>query len=89
MTTAEQSIVVDTPAGMQAFHLLQLKYALRIEINTGLKMSGGSVMKQVNREYGTSFTRKQAALDFVTGLLDYMNGDAASLPEVPGMEWQI
>lgn len=40
--------VVDTPEGLEMFHLLQIKYALRIEVRTGLKHSRGSVMNLAN-----------------------------------------
>ena len=58
--------VINTPDGIAQFHRLQLMHALALEIKTGLKMSSrGSVMAQVNREYGTSFRTKKAALVFM------------------------
>jgi hypothetical protein len=58
--------VIDTPQGIAYFHMLQLMHALDLEVkHPGLKMSRGSVMKQVNKEYGTTFTRKAQALEFM------------------------
>ena len=71
----DEPIVIDTPEGIAYFHALQLKYALSIEIKTGMKHGNGSPMKQVNKAYGTRFTRKQAAFDFISAICDYMKGD--------------
>lgn len=40
--------ILDTPDQIEMFHLLQMKYALKIEIHTGLRHSQGSVLKLVN-----------------------------------------
>jgi hypothetical protein len=47
------------------FALLQTKYQLRIEVSTGLRHSRGSTLKALNHAFGTNFTRKQQALDFM------------------------
>ena len=52
------------------FTLLQTKYALRIEVTTGLRHSKGSTLKALNHTFGTSFTRKQQALEFITNICD-------------------
>ena len=44
-----EATVIDTPAGIQFAGLLQLKYRLKIEIDTGLRHSGGSTLKLVNQ----------------------------------------
>lgn len=85
----DQAIVIDTPEGITAFRYVTMKHALDFEIRTGMKMTRISALKALNETFGTSFKRKQQALDFITGVVDYMNGDAESLPEVPGMEWAI
>ncbi len=45
--------------------LATAKARLKIEIATGLKHSGGSTLTALNRAFGTSFKRKQQALDWV------------------------
>jgi hypothetical protein len=40
--------ILDTPDQLELFHLLQMKYALKIEINTGLRHSRGSVLNLIN-----------------------------------------
>ena len=45
--------------------LATLKARLKIEVKTGLKHSGGSTLAIVNQKFGTSFKRKQAALDWI------------------------
>lgn len=44
------AIVIDTPQGVEAFHLLQLKYALKLEIK-GLKHSQGSVYAYIKNRF--------------------------------------
>lgn len=44
----ERSVILDQPWQLELFHLLQLKYALRIEIDTGLRHSRGSILARVN-----------------------------------------
>lgn len=43
--------VIDTPEGIAMFHLLQMKYALKLEC-LGMKHSRGSVYALVKRELG-------------------------------------
>jgi len=50
--------------------LATLKARLKIEVKTGLKHSGGSTLAIVNQKFGTSFKRKQQALEWVTARLD-------------------
>jgi len=88
-TTQDSSIVIDTKEGMQAFRMLQLKFALSIEVKTGMTHSRGSVMKEVNRTFGTSFRKKADALAFMEGVCAYMAGETTELPEVKGMYWQV
>lgn len=45
--------------------LATAKARLKIEIATGLKHSGGSTLIALNHAFGTSFKRKQQALDWV------------------------
>lgn len=57
-----QPIVIDTPEGIQAFHMLQVIGALSIEINTGMSYSKGSVMKLAQQRYGCVKRTKKAVL---------------------------
>lgn len=61
---------IDTPEGIAFFQLLQMRGALRIEIATGMRHSRGSVLKLVNTRLGTSFTRKVAAVNHLTAIID-------------------
>lgn len=61
--------ILDTPEQIELFRLLQMKYALRIEIRTGMTHSRGSVMNLISRvlmdlgRVDKPFRRKQAAYD--------------------------
>lgn len=58
--------IIDTPEGIEAFHKMQLYYALRIEVKTGLKYSRGSVMKAIIAENPsiTKRTKKGVLADY-------------------------
>jgi hypothetical protein len=51
------SIMIDTPAGISAFHLLSIKYALKLE-SIGLRHSRGSVAKMVRGMIGSKTKNK-------------------------------
>jgi predicted DNA-binding protein (UPF0278 family) len=55
-------IVIDTPAGMDHFRLCQHIAALRIEVNTGMRHSQGSVMKSAKQAYGIQKQTKAGVL---------------------------
>lgn len=61
-TSTEGSVVVDTPAGIAFAGLLSLRGRLRIELNTGMRHSGGSTLKAYNNAMGTNFKTKKKAL---------------------------
>jgi hypothetical protein len=42
------SLILDQPWQLEMFRLLQLKYAMRIEVQTGLRHSRGSILKAIN-----------------------------------------
>lgn len=44
-------------------HMAQCIGALRIEVNTGMKHSRGSILKMVKREYGVKSNTKAGALE--------------------------
>jgi hypothetical protein len=55
-------VVIDTPAGMEHFRLCQHIAALRIEVNTGMKHSRGSVMNSAKQLYGIQKQTKKGVL---------------------------
>lgn len=56
-------IVIDTPEGIAAFRYLQLYYALKLEVNTGLRHSRGSIMNVIRKEFGIKARTKKAVLE--------------------------
>lgn len=56
------AIVIDTQEGIQMFHLLQLKYAMKMELQGLRHSSGRSVCAHVKRLYGYK-GNKQAVFD--------------------------
>lgn len=62
--------IIDTPAGIARFKLLQLKHGLALEMKTGMKLSRGSLLTYINENYGQKFRRKQQAYEFICGLLE-------------------
>ena len=46
------SIMIDTPDGMDFFKVAQCKYALDIQVHTGLKYSRGSVWNYSKKRWG-------------------------------------
>lgn len=65
MTDKRGATILDTPKQIELFHLMQMKYALKIEINTGMRHSRGSIMNLVNKTLGTSYQTKQTAYDAI------------------------
>lgn len=65
----EGSIVIDGRDSVHLYRLLMLRSALRLEIDTGLKMTRGSVLKATNAALGTNHRTKQKALDHLEGIL--------------------
>ena len=61
--------VIDTPEGIRRFHMMQVMYALRIEVRTGMKMSRGSVLKVAQQVYGCKSRTKAGALAEMEALL--------------------
>jgi len=53
------SIVIDNPG--EQFHLLQCYYALKLEADTGMRHSRGSVLKMVQERYGVKSRTKRGA----------------------------
>lgn len=51
------------PTKTEAWHMLQCFYSLRVETRTGLRHSGGSVMRLIKERYGIQGNTKQVVLD--------------------------
>lgn len=64
---SDQPIIIDTPDGIAHFQMARCIAALKIELNTGMRMSGGvSMLKVVQKQYGiTAATRKKALKDML------------------------
>lgn len=56
-------IVIDTEDGIEHYRMCAIIGALRIEINTGMKMSRGSLIKSVDHFYGIKAKTKQKCLE--------------------------
>jgi hypothetical protein len=56
-------IVIDTPDAIEAFQKMRLYYALKIEVETGLKHSQGSILAHLQRVYGVKARTKAGALE--------------------------
>lgn len=77
ITATAGATFFDGPEAVDLFRLVALKSALSLEIRTGMKMSRGvSTLAVANEALGTTYRRKQDALDHLTGVLD-------SLKETP------
>lgn len=59
---SNDTIVIDTPAGMAHFHMCQVIAALSIEVRTGLSHSRGSVLKVAQQHFGVTKSTKAGAL---------------------------
>lgn len=55
--------IIDTPEGIEAFAALQAFYALKLEVETGLRHSRGSVMKLIKQRYGIEGNTKKVVLE--------------------------
>jgi hypothetical protein len=57
--------MIDTPEGIANYRKLQMYYALKLEIGTGLRHSRGSVMNLIRREFNIEArTKKQVLQEF-------------------------
>ncbi len=65
---ADQPIMITTPAGIEHWMMTSAISRLRIEVNTGLKFSGGSTLKAVNKLYGLTARTKAKALEQLLAL---------------------
>jgi len=52
-------MIIDTPEGIELYRLLQLKYAMKLELETGMKHSRlGSVIAKVKKHYGYTGSKR-------------------------------
>jgi hypothetical protein len=72
LANPDGSITVENPG--EIYHLLQIKYALRIEINTGMKHSKGSIMNMAKVRYGFKGHTKREVLKEVEAALETRAG---------------
>jgi hypothetical protein len=56
------TIVIDTPEGIEAFQKMRLYFALKLEVETGLRHSQGSILKHLQTHYGIKSRTKINAL---------------------------
>lgn len=61
------------PAEVNVFHLIQMKHAMRFEINSGMKMSRGSLITTANRCGYSKKKTKAGVLADVEALLEAQN----------------
>ena len=54
--------VIDTPDGIRHFQMARCIAALKIEVNTGMTLSKGSMLAHVRRQYGVRAGTKKNAL---------------------------
>lgn len=64
--------VIDTPEGIAAFQLLRVRRALKLEVETGMSMSRGSVMKLAAQYCGsTKRTKKAVYADYDAWMVEH------------------
>jgi anion-transporting ArsA/GET3 family ATPase len=76
MCLMNDAIILDTPSAISAFHLLSIKFALKMEAR-GMRHSRGSVAKMVREMIGSK-TKNKAAL-----LAEYEAWLSVNLPPPP------
>jgi len=68
--------VLNTPEQIRAYAIQSLIAALRIEVNTGMKMTRGSLLKSARRQYGINARTKVGAINELKAIYnDLMNLD--------------
>lgn len=70
----EQSIIIDTPEGIDHFRMAAVIAALKIEVSTGMKASRFSVLKVAKTEYGCPKNTKAGALQYMLSLYETTYG---------------
>jgi hypothetical protein len=66
----EDAIVIDTPSKINGFHMLQLKYALKLELK-GLRFSRGSAYAYIKKHYGLKGNKQKVYDQFVKMVEEY------------------
>lgn len=73
--------VIDTPEGIAFARLLALRSAVKFEVDTGMRMIRGSVVKITNATCGTTFRTKRQCLDHLNGLLAEFDAGRAEVEQ--------
>lgn len=71
----EGMVLFDGPEAVDLFRLISIRSALRFEVRTGMKMTRVSALAAANEVLGTTYRRKQQALDHLDGLLSAFDED--------------
>lgn len=67
-------IMLTTPEQLRRFQLLQHIYALKIEVETGLRHSRGSVLRSAQQKYGVKSRTKAGALAELQAMAASLDG---------------
>lgn len=70
-----ETIVIDTPEGINMYRLLTIAHSLAFEAKTGMKMSRISALKVARQEGYTKSNRKPAALRDVIAVIQSYDPD--------------
>jgi hypothetical protein len=57
-------MVIDTPEGIEQFRLLQIKYAMRLELRGMTHSRLGSVIAKVKKQYGYKGSKEKVYAQF-------------------------
>lgn len=69
MSEGSQSFILDTPAQIEAWRMLSMYRMLKLEVETGLRHSRGSVMNVVRHEFGIPYKTKKRVLAELEAIL--------------------
>jgi len=87
-----RAIILDQPWQIELYHLQSMKYALRIEIRTGMRHSRGSVLRAVNNTLLVNKwidkpkARKATALTALEGYIAHKEAQAVEAGLMRGPE---
>lgn len=70
----DKPLVIDTPDGIEHWQFARCLAALKLEVNTGMTMSRGSMLAHVRRVYGIKAGTKAVALRKMEALYEEKYG---------------
>jgi hypothetical protein len=76
--------VLDQPWQLTLFGWQRWKHMLRIEVNTGMRHSRGSVLRAVNQYFGTNFRRKEQAIAYLDECIEWAEAIYMKEPDGQG-----